>query len=94
MKHYTLKTAGLVAAAALALTACGGGGGGGSEPAADGAATADPNEEVTLTFTWWGNDDRAARMAQAIDLFEEENPSITVQGNFSSFNDYWTARNT
>src|SRR3712207_1250996 len=93
MKLYTLKAAGLAAAAALVLTACGGGD---AEPADDaaGAATADPNEEVTLNFTWWGNDDRAARYAEALALFEEEHPNITVQTSFQDFPNYWTARST
>jgi multiple sugar transport system substrate-binding protein len=91
MKHYTLKAAGLVAAAALALTACGGGD---AEPAAEGAATADPNAEVTLNFTWWGNDDRATRYEEALALFQEEHPNITVQTSFQDFPNYWTARST
>jgi multiple sugar transport system substrate-binding protein len=92
MRHYTLKAAGLVAAAALALTACGGGGG--AEPAASEAATADPNAEVTLTFTWWGSDDRATRYEEALALFKEEHPNITVQTSFQDFPNYWTARST
>jgi multiple sugar transport system substrate-binding protein len=58
MKHHSLKAAGLMAATALVLAACSGGN---AEPAAEEAATADPNAEVTLNFTWWGNDDRASR---------------------------------
>lgn len=91
MKRYTLKAVGIAAAAALTLGACSGGD---AEAPAEGAATADPNEEVTLNFTWWGNDDRAARYEEALDLFEEANPNITVQTSFQDFPNYWTARST
>jgi len=91
MKRYTLKAVGIAAAAALALTACGGGGD--AEPQAE-ATSADPNAPVTLNFTWWGNDDRASRYEQALALFKEEHPNITVQTSFSDFPNYWTARST
>src|SRR5690606_17528045 len=38
----------------------------------------DPNEEIELTIAWWGNDERAAMMAEVIDAFEDEYPNITV----------------
>ena len=91
MKRYTLKAAGLAATAALALAACSGGD---AETASEGAATADPDAEVTLNFTWWGNDDRAARYEEALALFTEEHPNITVQTSFQDFPNYWTARST
>jgi multiple sugar transport system substrate-binding protein len=53
------------------LTACSG-----SAPAETGGY--DPSEEVELHIAWWGNDERSAIMAEAIDLFEEEYPNITV----------------
>ncbi|WP_277051152.1 extracellular solute-binding protein [Ruania albidiflava] len=80
-------------AAALALTACSGGSSNeGGEPGSGG--TVDPDEQITLTMYWWGNDDRADRYNQAIELFEEEYPNIDVQSNFSSWDDYWPARAT
>lgn len=91
MKRYTLKAVGLATAAALTLAACSGGD---ADAPAEGAATADPTEEVTLNFTWWGNDDRATRYGEALDLFEEQNPNITVQPTFVDFPNYWTQRST
>ncbi|NJC23915.1 multiple sugar transport system substrate-binding protein [Arthrobacter pigmenti] len=75
-------------AAALMLTACGGNGGG------DAGGTPDPNEEVTLNFTWWGNEDRAERYNEAIALFEDANPNIDVNGTFMDFPAYWEKRQT
>lgn len=60
--------------AALALAGCSGGGSG--EPTPTGGF--DPEEEIELHIAWWGNDERAAIMAEAIDLFEAEYPNITV----------------
>ncbi|ARQ71295.1 ABC transporter substrate-binding protein [Streptomyces marincola] len=67
----------------LALTACG-----------SGDDSGDDGGDVTLNFTWWGGDERAARYQEAIDLFEDENPGITVRTSFAEFQDYWTQRST
>ncbi len=77
----------LGAAAALALSACAGG-------SATPAATFDPDEKVTLTFTWWGNDDRAARYESLIAEFNKQYPNITINGQFTDFPSYWEKRQT
>lgn len=78
----------ILAAGSLAiLTGCAGG-------SNETAATADPDEEVTLNFSWWGDASRAERYEAAIDLYEEQNPNVTIQTSFAGFGDYWTARNT
>ncbi|MFS8199633.1 ABC transporter substrate-binding protein [Streptomyces sp. CWNU-52B] len=43
---------------------------------------------VTLTFTWWGNDDRAERTKEAVRLFEKEHPGITVRTSNADFGSY------
>ena len=43
-----------------------------------GTTEADPNEDVTLEMSWWGDDNRAALFTQVIDLFEAEHPNVTV----------------
>ena len=96
MTRTTLKIAATGAALALALTACSGGSN--EDPTGDGETgggeALDPNEEITLNVTWWGNDDRADRYYEAIDLFNEEYPNIDIQPNFSAWPDYWPARAT
>lgn len=82
-----LAAVALATGAALALAGCAGGG---NEPAAE----YDPNEEVTLNFTWWGNDDRAARYNALIEAFNEEYPNITINGQFTDFPSYWEKRQT
>jgi len=66
--------AGTILVAALALAGCSGGG---ADPAPEGGGF-DPEEEIELQIAWWGNDERSAIMAEAIDLFEAEYPNITV----------------
>lgn len=89
IKRSALKGIALAAVASFALTACGGGG---SEAAP--TETLNTEEDVTIQFTWWGNDDRADKYYEAIELFEAEYPNITVQPNFQAWDDYWSSRNT
>ncbi|WP_308798924.1 ABC transporter substrate-binding protein [Agromyces silvae] len=64
-------------AAALLLTGCAGGGGAGE------------GKDIELRFTWWGSDTRHALTEEAIALFEEDNPGITIVGEYSDFASYW-----
>ncbi|GAA1918715.1 extracellular solute-binding protein [Streptomyces sodiiphilus] len=71
----------LMIAGALTLTAaCGGG---------DNVGSDDGDGQVTLRFSWWGNDSRHELTQQAIDLFEEKNPDITVEPEFSDWDSYY-----
>lgn len=76
------NTAGVASAlaAALVLTACSGAA---EEPEAEEGSAEEPGAEeeaepVELVIAWWGNDERSALMAEAVDLFEAEYPHITV----------------
>jgi multiple sugar transport system substrate-binding protein len=59
----------------MAATACGG------SEAGDG--------DVELRFSWWGADDRHATTQQVIDLFEAENPGITIVPEYTDWAGYW-----
>lgn len=76
--------------AVVALAGCSNGGSS-TDP---GDVNFDNDSTAEITFSWWGNEDRAARFEEAIELFNEEYPNITVIRNFNSWGDYWTARNT
>lgn len=38
----------------------------------------DPNEEITLEMSWWGDDNRAALFGEVIAAFEAEYPNVSV----------------
>lgn len=42
-----------------------------------------------LTVAWWGNQTRNERTQAALDLYTEQNPGITFDGQFSEWSDYW-----
>jgi pectin-derived oligosaccharide transport system substrate-binding protein len=70
--------AALLASLLAAVAGCGSGGGG--------ATAANP---VTIRFNWWGNADRATVTDQAVKLFEQKNPTITVETSYAEFNAYF-----
>ncbi|GAB3600007.1 ABC transporter substrate-binding protein [Microbacterium tumbae] len=74
--------------AALVLAGCSGGG---DEPV---DVAFDKDSTAEISFSWWGNEDRADRFEQAIALFNEDYPNVEVVRNFNAWGDYWTARNT
>ncbi|MEU6717024.1 ABC transporter substrate-binding protein [Nonomuraea sp. NPDC046802] len=71
----TAATAGLATVLVSTLTGC---------SAADGGTS----QGVTLTFSWWGNDNRAERTDEAVRLFEKEHPGVTVRTSNSDFGSY------
>lgn len=76
-----IRVAALVTSASLVFAGCAGGGSG------DGGEDGD----VTLRFAWWGSDSRHAMTEEMIDLFEEQNPGITVETEPGSWDGYWDA---
>lgn len=51
--------------------------------------SAGDTETETIRFCWWGNQERAQRTNQAVDLFMEKNPSIKVETCFFPFDTYY-----
>ncbi len=83
---------GLVAAGSLLLTACGQG----DNPATgdDAGSEAEAGGDVNLRMTWWGADARAQLTEEVVDLFEAENPGITVTTEWSTWDGYWDKLST
>jgi multiple sugar transport system substrate-binding protein len=88
-RRVALAAAALTITGALALSGCASG-----DAGSEAAATVDPNEKVTLNFSWWGNDDRAERYGALIEAFNDEHPNITINGTFTDFPSYWEKRQT
>lgn len=47
------------------------------------------NKDVKLTMTWWGSQLRHDMTLKAIELFEEKNPGITIESEYSSYDTYF-----
>ncbi len=50
--------------------------------ASDETTKAQSNEQVTLRFSWWGNDARHEKTIAAIKLFEEAHPNVTIEPEY------------
>lgn len=87
MHEVNPRRAALTACAGLAVVAMAAGCG--VEPSGADAAPYDPDEEVTITFAWWGGEERNRITKEAIKGFEEEHPNITVETQSSDFGSYW-----
>ncbi len=88
-KKRITAVAAIAAGTALVLSGCAGGG-----SAADADPTFDPDEKVTLDFSFWGNDVRADLYNQVIAAFNEEYPNIKVNVSFLGFPEFWEKRQT
>lgn len=91
MMFRQTRTATVAIAAVIALGATAGCSSAGT---AEPAETLDPGAEVTLDFSFWGNDARAVLYEEAIALFNEEHPNITVRSSFLAWAEYWEKRQT
>ena len=93
----------MASAMIVGLTACGSS----NEPAATAstdsgntaATTADNSGSaaagnVSMTFTWWGNQIRNERTQAVLDLYSEQNPGVTFDTQPAEWNDYWTKLST
>lgn len=81
--------AGIGAAALLVTAACSGDAG--DEETTEPEATETPavEEDVTIRFSWWGNEERAAKTNAAVEAFMAANPHITVETDSVDFNSYF-----
>ncbi len=69
----------------VSLAACGNSGGG-NEKEADGNKK---SEGTNLTVSWWGNQTRNEVTQKALELYTEQNPDVTFDGQFAEWADYW-----
>jgi multiple sugar transport system substrate-binding protein len=78
----------LLTATMLATAACG------SSSSSGSGSTGDAGEKVALRLSWWGSDSRHAYTQKLIELFQSKHPNITVQPDYSNFDDYWPKLST
>jgi multiple sugar transport system substrate-binding protein len=58
------------------------------------AALAQDDEPVTLRFSSWGSPEQNAPISDAVDLFQEMYPNITVEKEFDPWDAYWDKKIT
>ncbi|ASA20128.1 ABC transporter substrate-binding protein [Paenibacillus donghaensis] len=46
-------------------------------------------EQVNLRIAWWGNEYRNNATIQVIQRYEEQNPHVNIEYDYSAFNEYW-----
>ena len=51
-------------------------------------------DTVELRMTWWGAEARAEMMNRLLDLFEERNPNIRIEREYTDFEPYWERLST
>lgn len=71
----TRTKAAIGAAIALVATGCG------DDASSEG--------DITLTFAWWGPEPRHELTQEVIDLYEEQNPHVTIDPSYREWGAYW-----
>ncbi|HSK97147.1 MAG TPA: extracellular solute-binding protein, partial [Euzebyales bacterium] len=80
----------LVAAACGGADESGGAEAAGSAAGSEAAAGADGDgEQIQLRFAWWGSDVRHEITNEVIEAFEAEHPDISIEGEFTGWDEYW-----
>ncbi|RCW77228.1 ABC transporter substrate-binding protein [Saliterribacillus persicus] len=51
-------------------------------------------EDITLRVAWWGGQERHDRTLQVIEMYEEQNPNVTIEAEYSGFDGYFDKLNT
>lgn len=87
MKKKNVALALTAVFAAAALTACSGGNT--ASQNTQESQSSSTGEGTQLVFAWWGNQVRNERTQEALNLYSEQNPGITFDGQFSEVADYW-----
>lgn len=52
------------------------------------SASSSAEEEITLRFSWWGGDERHEPTLEMIRLYEEKNPGIHIEAEYSGYDGY------
>ncbi len=55
----------------------------------DSGEEASGDEEVTLRIAWWGSQPRHDYTLEVIEMYEEQNPNVTIEPEYASWDDYW-----
>lgn len=88
-------TAFLIVVMMVLLAACGGNSATQSNSGSNGQQAENSNqntsdgEKVEFRVAWWGSVDRHDKYNKILDMYEEQNPHVSLIREFATFNDYW-----
>ncbi|QGH36108.1 extracellular solute-binding protein [Gracilibacillus salitolerans] len=60
-----------------------------NDNSSENASENDADEQIEISFSWWGDTGRHEKYNEIVDLFEEEYPNIKVDRQFGGWEDYW-----
>ncbi len=55
----------------------------------DAAKVDEKKENITLRMAWWGGQPRHDYTLEIIDLYEKQNPHVTIEPEYAAWDDYW-----
>ncbi|SER79600.1 multiple sugar transport system substrate-binding protein [Gracilibacillus ureilyticus] len=62
----------------------------GAEESSDNSGSEETSgEDVTLRIAWWGEQTRHDYTLEVIEMYEEQNPNVTIEPEYASWDDYW-----
>ncbi|MFD2673648.1 ABC transporter substrate-binding protein [Marinicrinis sediminis] len=73
----------------VTATACGDNNNGNSESSSGNSNVESSQEQVKLRITWWGSQARHDATLKAVELYEEQNPNVTLETEFNGWEGYW-----
>lgn len=89
MKH-TKKVLFLLMALSLVLVAaCGGNNAANNNTEGAAGNTNTGDKPVTVRIAWWGGEPRHDYTKKVIDLYKSKNPNVTIEMEYSNYDDYW-----
>lgn len=59
------------------------------DAAAEKTEKKEEGEPVTLRFAWWGGDSRHEATLKAIELYEQKNPGVKIEGEYQGYDGYY-----
>ncbi|WP_066189090.1 MULTISPECIES: ABC transporter substrate-binding protein [Gracilibacillus] len=59
------------------------------ETAGDGETAAEEDGDITLRMAWWGDQVRNDYTLEVIEMYEEQNPHVTIEPEYAGWDDYW-----
>ncbi|KIL52142.1 ABC transporter substrate-binding protein [Jeotgalibacillus soli] len=73
----------------LLLTACSGGSDSSSSSSDAGSGSSEDGDDITLRIAWWGSQTRHDMTLEVIEMYEEQNPNVTIESEFTGWDGYF-----